>query len=399
MRLTSVTLAVLILTGTAVDAATPLKAIRYTPDITVVLGGITVTPQNIAEDNLAGAVTLVTAGTYPNGTDIIAYDHLATGDQLLTFDTDLTLPGGLTVRPGDVVRFNGITYTLEFDATANGIPLGVMTDAVSEIGPNDLLLSFDVTVTLGSITADDEDLVRFHSGMFSLFFDGSAAGIDPSLDLDAAHILTSDGRLLLAFDGSGTVGAVNFTAEDMLEFTPTTTGWELSYDGLAEHSGWFGAQLHGLSAVTKPPPKPVVPGFDPNSGGGRAGSGVFPGSTRVFGMGTPNAVPGNSCILIYAVGPNGVPDSPPGSVDDPLLGTGGTNASGLFVDAMGNPGIAVSPRLRQGERIFAVDVCQGRVGQVVTVSTTPVPAASTLGLALMIGVLALMGLRARRVKS
>src|SRR5262249_33457186 len=160
--------------------------------------------------------------------------------------------------------------------TANGIPAGVITDAVSEIGPGDLLLSFDVTVTLGGITADDEDLVRFKGGTFTLFFDGSAAGIDPSLDLDAAFILPANGHLLLAFAGPGGVAGVDFTAEDVLEFTPTSTGWALSYDGLAEHSGWFGAELHGLSAVTNPPPTPIVPEFSSSGGGGAAGSGLFP---------------------------------------------------------------------------------------------------------------------------
>ncbi len=51
-----------------------------------------------------------------------------------------------------------------------------------------------------------------------------------------------------------------------------------------------------------------------------------------------------------------------GSVDDRLLGTGGTDASGIFVDAMGNAGIAVAPHLRAGEDIFAVDVCQASSG-------------------------------------
>ena len=129
----------------------------------------------------------------------------------------VTLPGvRIKTSPTDfspidqvqLMRFNGTTYTLEFDAAANGIPNGVITDAVSEIGPGNLLLSFDVTVAVGGITADDEDLVRFKSGVVSLFFNGSVAGIDPGLDLDAAHILSSNGHLLLALDGRGTVGAL-----------------------------------------------------------------------------------------------------------------------------------------------------------------------------------------------
>ena len=270
---------------------------------------------------------------------------------------------------------------------------------MGEIGPGDLLLSFDVTVTVGGITATDEDLVRVHGGVFSLFFDGSAAGIDPGLDLDAAYILASNGHLLLAFDGSGTLGGVSFTSEDVLEFTPTSTGWALAYDGLAEHSGWVGADLHGLSAVDESAIDAGAAGIRAGSGGGAVGSGLFPGSKRVFGMGTPNAVPDNSCIAIYAVGPNGVPDHPPGSIDDQLLGTGGVNASGLFVDEMGNPGIPLETPLRPRERIFAVDVCQGLVGQVATVLATQAPAASTFGLAIMVAMLALIGLRARSAKS
>lgn len=380
------------LLGRAAFALTPLNAIRYAPDITVVLGGTTVDHNQVAEDNLAGGVSLVNVGPIPAAAIITAYDRLPNGDQLLAFDTTVTLPGGLIARPGDVVRYNGTTYTLEFDATANGIPSGVITDAVSEIGPNDLLLSLDVTVTVGGITADDEDLVRFHSGVVSLFFDGSAAGIDPSLDLDAAHIIASNGHLLLAFGGYGTVGGVNFTPEDVLELTPTTNGWELSYDGVAQHSGWFGAEFHGLSAVTKSAQTPVAPAFEPNSGGGAAGSGVWPGSRRVFGMGTPNAIPGNTCISIFAVGANGAPDNPPGSVDDELLGTGGTDANGIFVDTTGNPGIALSRPLRVGERIFAADGCQGLVGQVATASiSTAAPTLSPVALVLMVGLLALVG--------
>ena len=53
---------------------------------------------------------------------------------------------------------------------------------------------------------DDEDLVRFDGVTFSLFLDGSAAGVAGALDLDAVHHLDPNGHLLLSFDGSGTLG-------------------------------------------------------------------------------------------------------------------------------------------------------------------------------------------------
>jgi hypothetical protein len=113
----------------------------------------------------------------------------------------------------------------------------------------------------------------------------------------------------------------------------------------------------------------------------------------------PSAIPDNTCIAIYAVGPNGVPDHPPGSVDDQLLGTGGVDANGLFVDAMGNPGIPLAPPLSLGERLFAVDVCQDLVGPVATVSNrTLAPTASPLALALLAGLLSVLGVWRLRVR-
>jgi hypothetical protein len=394
VRLTSATLAALILTGAAAAAATPLTTVRYAPDITVVLGGTTVNHNQVAEDDLAGSVSLINVGAIPATAEITAYDRLPNGDQLLALDTTVTLPGGLTVRPGDVVRFNGTTYTLEFDASAAGLPNGVITDAASEIGPNDLLLSFDVTVAFGSITADDEDLVRVHNGVVSLFFDGSANGVAAGLDLDAVHCLDSNGHVLLSFDGSGTVGSnVNFGPADVLEFDPSTGNWALSYDGVVQHSGWVGGNLHGLAATTNPPPTSVVPSINVAPGNSAAGGGGLGlGTKRVFGIGMVHAKTGDTCISIYAVGPNGSPDAPPGSVDDELLGSGGTDASGNFVDASDAAGIPLSRGLNTSDRIFAADVCEGFIGAVVGV-VAPAPTLSAAGLVLLVAALVLLGLR------
>ena len=380
---------------TAAFAVTPLKAIRYAPDITVVLSGTTVTPQNVAEDNLAGTVSLVNIGTIPNGTDIIAYSPLANGDQLLAFDTTLSLPGGLTVRPGDVVRLHGTTYSLEFDATANGLPNGVMTDALAEISPNDLLLSFDVTVALGSITAAPEDLVRFKDGAFSLFFDGSLAGVPVGLNLDAVDCLPRNGHLLLSFDGSGTVGGVNFDDEDVLEYSPESNSWAMAYDGSAQHAEWPPADLAALSVAAATPPDaiaPVIGGGLPGPGGVGGQGGLVDSTTRVFGLGTPNAKPGDSCIEIYSVGSNNVPDDPPGSVDDQLIGTGGTDAAGNFVDGSDAPGIALTRRLGSGERVFAFDACNDLRGATISVRA-PAPALSPSLFIVVAGMLGLLGFR------
>ena len=103
-------------------------------------------------------------------------------------------------------------------------------------------------------------------------------------------------------------------------------------------------------------------------------------------------MPDDSCIAIYSVGPNGAPDLPPGSIDDELLGTGGIDASGNFVDATGNLGIPLSRPLALGDALFATDVCQGLVGQVAVIGApAPAPALSPTLLAVAAGLLALIG--------
>ncbi|MCI0527676.1 MAG: hypothetical protein L0Y56_09560 [Nitrospira sp.] len=229
-------------------AATPLDAVAYSPDISVVLGGTLVSGQDVAEDNLAGTVLLINIGSLPAGTHVIAYHFLPTGEQLLALDTPVSLPGGLTALPGDVVSFNGTTYTQVFNAAAHNLPAGVMVDAVSVFNGGDLLLSLDTTVVLSGGVIADDDLVRFNGSTFTLFFDGSAAGVAAGLDLDGAHYQNGNGHLLLSFDGSGIVGGVPFDDEDILEYTPGSNTWELVYDGSAHHAGWSAADLDAVNA-------------------------------------------------------------------------------------------------------------------------------------------------------
>jgi hypothetical protein len=379
-RSATVLIAALLLAGSAL-AVTPLQLVWYAPDVTVELGGVTVTPQNVAVDDLGGNVALTGAGTYPNGTDIIAYDRLDNGDQLLSFDIDTVLPGGLTARPGDVVRYSGGAYSLELDATAAGIPNGVMVDAVRSLGAGNLLVSFDVTVEFPTFTADDEDIVQIHNGVPTLFFDGSAHGIPTELGVDAVGRIGTDGHLLVSFDGSGTVGGVDFDDEDVLEVDPATNTWSLAYDGGALHAGWPVSDLVAVSAragAAGGAPAPLILGSVPGPGGAAGSGGLVPGSVRVFGIGTIHIALGDSCISIYAAGANGVPDAPPGSIDDEFLGAGGTDVDGNLVDGSEHPGIMLNRPLTARDELFAFDSCTNRAGAV-TVTSRAAPLLSRSG--------------------
>ena len=239
----------LLLLSAPLLAATPLIDVRSSPDITVDLSGTIPDDEDVLADDLTGTVTLLNIGSLPGQADLDGYHRLPSGDQLFSLDTTAQLPGGLTAAPGDVVRFDGTTYTLEIDGTAEGLPSNALVDAVGMIEGGDLLLSFDITVSVDGITVDDEDLVRFDGVTFSLFLDGSGAGVTAALDLDAVHHLDPNGHLLLSFDGSGTLGGVDFDDEDVLEYDPVGATWEMAYDGSVQHSGWPQGDLDAVHAV------------------------------------------------------------------------------------------------------------------------------------------------------
>ena len=228
-------------------------------DITVALGGNTFEDHEVVADDQMGLVSRVPLGTLPDPTDVNAYDRLPDGDQLYSLDTSADLGGGLVVGPADVVRFDGTTDTVEFDASAEGIPAGVTVDAVGVHGSGDLLLSFNTAVNVGT-TVDDEDLVRFNGTTFTMFFDGSGEGVDPALDLDGARYRESDDHLFLSFDGSGVVGgSVNFDDEDILEFDPAGPTWSMFYDGSVQH-----ASLAAADVIAVPEPHfllQLIPGI------------------------------------------------------------------------------------------------------------------------------------------
>jgi len=231
--------AVMAIPSPPASAQTPLAGLYLSPDITTTLHGSTVADEDVVHDDLAGDATPALTGL-PPAADLASY-HREEGAELLVFDTTVALPGGLTATPHDVVRWDGSHYSLLLDGAAAGIPRGAAIDVVTRSG-GDLVLSLDVDATLGSETYADEDLVRFDGSLFTGFFDGSATGLDPALDLDAADLLPS-GRLLLSLDGSGNVSGLSFDDEDVLEVGVDGARWQMAYDGSAQHPEWAAADL------------------------------------------------------------------------------------------------------------------------------------------------------------
>lgn len=217
-------------------AAPPTHAAdELSTDVTVELDGTLANDEDVVED-VPGSVAKIDVGTLPANADVIGYSVGVDQQVLFSLDTAVALPGGVTTTPRDVVRWNGSLYSVVFDGADRGVPDGAQIDAIGVLPDGDLLLSFDVTVTLGGVTADDEDLLRFDSpSTWTLHFDGSAEGVPAAADLDGADRIDASGDLALSFDISGTAGGVAFDDEDILAFHPATHLWSMRADGSSRH--------------------------------------------------------------------------------------------------------------------------------------------------------------------
>lgn len=228
--------------------AGPVQAANeLSTDITVDLGGTLTDDEDVVED-AAGSVTQIDLGALPAAADLIGYSIAANGDVLFSLDVAASLAGGIDVTPQDVVRWNGSLYSIELDGSDHGIPAGAEIDAIGVVA-GDLLLSLDVTATLGNVTADDEDLVRLEStvpDVWSLYFDGSAQGVPAGADLDGADVLDQSGNLALSFDISGSVGGVAFDDEDILEFAPGGATWSKRWDGSSAYGALAAADVDAV---------------------------------------------------------------------------------------------------------------------------------------------------------
>ena len=114
----------------------------------------------------------------------------------LYFSTTNAVPPGAggTGDNADVYRWNsggaGNTYTRVFDASVAGLPATANVDGLEVVDADHLHLSFsnaDVTVTgLGAV--QDEDVISYSTGTWSLYFDGTSRGLGDNADLDVDAI-------------------------------------------------------------------------------------------------------------------------------------------------------------------------------------------------------------------
>jgi len=111
----------------------------------------------------------------------------------MSFDDNVTIsiPGpDLTVADEDVVYYNNGAWSLVFDGSTHGLPGSSDIDGLTVVDATHMYMSFDGNVTISipgpDLSVQDEDVVYYDAGTWSVYFDGTAPGLTSSdEDIDA----------------------------------------------------------------------------------------------------------------------------------------------------------------------------------------------------------------------
>ena len=101
-------------------------------------------------------------------------------------------PGvGGTADDADIYAWNGASFSRVLDASVVGLPAGANVDGYVRIDGTHFLLSFSGATTAVPVIGNvqDEDVVYYNAGAWSVYFDGTPKGLTAdNQDVDAFDI-------------------------------------------------------------------------------------------------------------------------------------------------------------------------------------------------------------------
>jgi hypothetical protein len=164
----------------------------------------------------------------------------------------------IAVKNADIVQLviddTAYSYSLYFDGSDVGLTTSSEDIDAFDILPDGTIIvstkgAFSAKAAYSSpgsgsgatISGFGEDLFRFTptstgnrtTGSWSMFFDGSSAGLGGSAETIDAVAVLEDGRILVSTAGSVAVPGITAKDEDLLTFNPTTRSWSLYFRGSA----------------------------------------------------------------------------------------------------------------------------------------------------------------------
>ena len=175
----------------------------------------------------------VTAGL-PSTTNVDGFDRVDSTHFYFSFVADTVIPGLGTVQDEDVVYYNNGVWSVYFDGTAQGLTAANHDIDTFKIAGGVLYFS-----TLGNTnppgvagTADDADIYSWDGVSFSRMFTATAAGLPASANVDGL-VFVDTTHFYVSFVADATVPGVG-TAQDEDIVYYNNGVWSLYFDGTAQ---------------------------------------------------------------------------------------------------------------------------------------------------------------------
>ncbi len=169
----------------------------------------------------------------PAGANVDGYDRVDDTHFYLSFSTDTTVPGLGAVQDEDVVYYNAGTWSVFFDGTAHGMtPANLDLDAISIVGGTLYFSTFGNTNPPGvGGTADDADIYRYNGGnSYTRVWDATVNGLAATANVDGLALISStDFYLSFSTTTVAVPGLGNVQDEDVVR--DNNGGWTIYFDG------------------------------------------------------------------------------------------------------------------------------------------------------------------------
>jgi FtsP/CotA-like multicopper oxidase with cupredoxin domain len=128
-----------------------------------------------------------------------------------------TNPPGVsgTADDADVYLWNGSAFSRSVDVSVApySLPSGANVDGFDRVDATHFYMSFSSDVTIGALSVQDEDIVYYNAGTWSVYFDGTAKGLTSNnQDIDAFSIVGS--TIYFSTVGTTNPPSVSGTADD-----------------------------------------------------------------------------------------------------------------------------------------------------------------------------------------
>jgi hypothetical protein len=165
----------------------------------------------------------------PAGANVDGFDRVDDTHYYMSFSGNVTLPGAGIVQDEDVVYNDTGTWSVYFDGTSHGLG-STNIDAISIVGGTLYFSTSDTTLPSGvGGVGDDADIYSWDGSAYARVFDATAQGwssnnVDGFTYIDATHFYLSYSNTGTSVAGLGTV-----QDEDVVYFN--AGDWSVYFDG------------------------------------------------------------------------------------------------------------------------------------------------------------------------